>query len=163
MKTTSSHLDSNSKRALLRIQWQIFGFADVTNKEFGTWLVKGYIAQEMGEAVDWAAVAAATAKELDRQVGTQRMSGLELKPGASGYNGGCPSTKEVLLVLNSCPPNWKWSPHPACTLHLMQTCSLRKSSTNFCLISKSVPRKRLSDLPMKEKHRTRRSLVSSST
>jgi hypothetical protein len=50
--------------------------------------VKGYIAQEMGEAVDWAA----TAKELDRRVGTQRTTGLELKLGASGYNGGCPST-----------------------------------------------------------------------
>ena len=37
MKTTSPHLDP-------RICWQIFGFADVTNNEFGTWLVKGYIA-----------------------------------------------------------------------------------------------------------------------
>jgi hypothetical protein len=82
MKTISPHLDPNSKRALLRIYWQIFGFADVTNNEFGTWLVKGYIAQEMGEAVDWAATTAATAKDLDWRVGTQRTTGLELKPRA---------------------------------------------------------------------------------
>jgi hypothetical protein len=91
MKTTSPHLDPNSKCALLRIYWQIFGSTDVTNNEFGTWLVKGYIAQEMGKAVDWAAVVAATTKKLDRWVGTQKTSGLDLKPGASGYNGGCPS------------------------------------------------------------------------
>jgi hypothetical protein len=42
MKTTSPHLDSNSRRAMLRIYWQIFGSADVTNNEFRIWLVKGY-------------------------------------------------------------------------------------------------------------------------
>ena len=91
MKTTSPHLDPSSRRAMLRIYWQIFGTADVTNNEFGTWLVKGYIAQEMGEDVDWAAAAAATAKELDRRVGYLKCSGIELKPGASELNGGCPS------------------------------------------------------------------------
>ena len=89
MKTTSPHLDPNSRRAMLRICWQIFGTIDVTNNEFGTWLVKGYIAQEMGEAVDWAAVAVAIAMELDRRVGSQKCSARELKPGASEFNGGC--------------------------------------------------------------------------
>jgi hypothetical protein len=92
MKTTSPHLDPNSRRAMLRIYWQIFGSADVTNNEFGTWLMKDYIAQEIGEAVDWAAVAVATAKELDRQVGSQKTSATDFKPGASDFNGGCSST-----------------------------------------------------------------------
>jgi hypothetical protein len=54
--------------------------------------VKGYIVQEMGEAVDWAAVAPATAKELDRRVGSQKSSATDFKPGASEFNGCCPST-----------------------------------------------------------------------
>ena len=67
-ETTSPHLDPGSRRAMLRIYWQIFGSTNGTNNEFGTWLVKGYIAQEMGEAVDWATAAAAIAKELDKRV-----------------------------------------------------------------------------------------------
>jgi hypothetical protein len=92
MKTTSPHLDSNSRRAMLRIYWQIFGSADVTNNEFRIWLVKGYITQEMGEVVDWAAAAAATAKELDMRMGSQKSSAIDFKPGASEFNGCCPST-----------------------------------------------------------------------
>jgi hypothetical protein len=92
MKTTSPHLDPNNRRAMLRIYWQIFGSANVTNNEFGTWLVKGYIAQEMDEVVDWAAAAAATAKELDMWVGSQKSSATDFKPGASELNGCCPST-----------------------------------------------------------------------
>jgi hypothetical protein len=53
--------------------------------------VKGYIAQEIGEAIDWAAVAAAIAKELDRQVGSQRTSTTDLKSEALDFNAGCPS------------------------------------------------------------------------
>jgi hypothetical protein len=92
MKTTSPHLDPNNRRAMLRIYWQIFGSADVTNNEFGTWLMKGFIAQEMGEAVDWTAAAAATAKELDRRVGSKKSSATDFKPGASDINGSSPST-----------------------------------------------------------------------
>ena len=67
MKTTSPYLDPNNRTTMLRILWQIFGFADVTNNNFRTWLVKGYIAQEIGEAVDSSIVAAIIAKELNRQ------------------------------------------------------------------------------------------------
>jgi hypothetical protein len=87
MKTTSPHLDPNSRKAMLRIYWQIFGSADITNNEFGTWLVKGYITQEMGKAVDWAVAATATAKELDSRVGSQKSKATEFKPGASELNG----------------------------------------------------------------------------
>ena len=45
--------------------------------------MKGYIAQEMGEAVDSAAATAAIAKELDRKVGGKKCSAPDLKPGAS--------------------------------------------------------------------------------
>jgi hypothetical protein len=54
--------------------------------------VKGYIAQTMGKAIDWAATTTATAKELDRRVGSQKSNTTDFKPGTSKFNGGCPST-----------------------------------------------------------------------
>ena len=96
MKTTTPHLDSNTRNAMLKIYWQIFGSADVTNNEFGTWLVKGYIAQEIGKAVDWATMAATIAKELDKREGSQKSSASDFKPEPSDIPIHL-HTKEVIL------------------------------------------------------------------
>ena len=54
--------------------------------------MKGYIAQEMGKAIDWAAVAATIAKELDRQDGSKKSSASDFKPRASEFHTCCPNT-----------------------------------------------------------------------
>ena len=61
--------------------------------------MKDYIAQEMGEAVDWAAAAAPILKELDRQEGSQKSNSNDLKPRASELIGLCPSTNRKLFLL----------------------------------------------------------------
>jgi hypothetical protein len=45
---------------LLQLYSKIYGKIKVTNNEFMTWLVKGYIAEHMGYQVDWASAAAST-------------------------------------------------------------------------------------------------------
>jgi hypothetical protein len=78
LKTTNTFLDPKTLRDLYRLYWQIFGTSHVTNNDLAGWIVNGYIAQEMGEDVDWATAAASTAKErLRRQVATESDMSVE--------------------------------------------------------------------------------------
>jgi hypothetical protein len=46
-KTTSTTLNPKTRRDLLQLYSKIYGKIEVTNNEFMTWLVKGYIAEYM--------------------------------------------------------------------------------------------------------------------
>jgi hypothetical protein len=59
-KTTSTMLNPQTKRDLLHLYSKIYGKIEVTNNEFMTWLVKGYITEHMGYQVDWASAATST-------------------------------------------------------------------------------------------------------
>jgi len=94
---------------------------DVTNNEFMMWVVKGFILECKGEAVDWTTAAASTAKEkaerCQRELAKCRVfdsgncEGLGSKAGAAGSSGSPPVysfstqsrkpiTKEVAKVGN---------------------------------------------------------------
>jgi hypothetical protein len=60
-KTTNTTLKPETRKELLQLYFKIYGKMEVTNKEFMTWVVKGYIAEQMGFEVDWASAAASTA------------------------------------------------------------------------------------------------------
>ena len=88
----------------------------------------------MGKAIDWAAVAAAIAKELDKWVDSKTImlliSNLEhliLMVVAQIQ------TKE-LVVHNSLQPSLGWYLRSACMSHPIQMCFLSKSITISCLI-----------------------------
>jgi hypothetical protein len=60
-KTTNTTLKLETRKELLQLYFKTYGKMEVTNKEFMTWVVKGYIAEQMGFEVDWASAAASTA------------------------------------------------------------------------------------------------------
>ena len=60
-KTTNTTLKPETRKELLQLYFKIYGKMEVTNKEFMAWVVKGYIAEQMGFEVDWASTAASTA------------------------------------------------------------------------------------------------------
>jgi len=62
-RTTNTKLHPESRRELISLYAKIYGSKDVTNNEFMLWVVKGFILECKGEDVDWATVAASTAKE----------------------------------------------------------------------------------------------------
>jgi hypothetical protein len=51
-KTTNTTLNPEIRKELLQLYFKIYGKMEVTNKEFMTWVVKGYIAEQMGFEVD---------------------------------------------------------------------------------------------------------------
>jgi hypothetical protein len=51
-KTTNTMLNPDSRRELLLLYTKIYGKGDVTNNKFMTWVVKGFIAENMGFEVD---------------------------------------------------------------------------------------------------------------
>ena len=59
-KTTNTTLKPKTRKELLQLYSKIYGKMEVTNKEFMAWVVKGYIAEQMGFEVDWASTAAST-------------------------------------------------------------------------------------------------------
>jgi hypothetical protein len=48
LKTTNPNVRQETKKVLEKLYWRIFEAVVVTNNDFGMWLVKGYIWQEMG-------------------------------------------------------------------------------------------------------------------
>jgi hypothetical protein len=60
-KTTNTTLNPETRSELLQLYTKIYGKMEVTNNEFMTWVVKGYIAEVMGFEVDWATTAASKA------------------------------------------------------------------------------------------------------
>ena len=60
-KTTNTTLKPETRKELLELYCKIYGKTEVTNKEIMTWVVKGYIAEQMGFQVDWASAVASTA------------------------------------------------------------------------------------------------------
>ena len=60
-KTTNTTLNLDTKQELLLLYAKIYGKGDVTNNEFMTWIIKGFIAAHMGFEGDWATVEASTA------------------------------------------------------------------------------------------------------
>jgi hypothetical protein len=59
-RVTSTTLKPETWRELLDLYYKKYGKREVTNKEFMAWMVKGYIAEQMGHSVDWASAATAT-------------------------------------------------------------------------------------------------------
>ena len=51
-KTTNTTLKLETRKELLELYSKIYGKTEVTNKEIMTWVVKGYIAEQMGFQVD---------------------------------------------------------------------------------------------------------------
>ena len=60
-KLTNTMLKPETRKELLQLYSKIYGKTEVTNKEFMAWVMKGYIAEQMGFEVDWASAAASTA------------------------------------------------------------------------------------------------------
>ena len=71
-KTTNTTLKPETKKELLELYSKIYGKTEVTNKDLMTWVVKGYIAEQMKFEVDWASAAASTvvvqASRLERDL-----------------------------------------------------------------------------------------------
>jgi hypothetical protein len=67
-ETTNTTLNLETRNELLQLYAKIYGKMEVTNNEFMTWVVKGYIAEVMGFEVDWAIVAASTALVIASRV-----------------------------------------------------------------------------------------------
>jgi hypothetical protein len=59
-RLTSTTLKPETRKELLDMYCKIYGKREVTNKEFMAWMVKGYIAEQIGHSIDWASTAAAT-------------------------------------------------------------------------------------------------------
>jgi hypothetical protein len=53
----------------LELYAKIYGKTEVTNNEFMAWVVKGYIAEQMGLKVNWASTALSTSFILASRVG----------------------------------------------------------------------------------------------
>ena len=51
-KTMNTTLKPETRKELLQLYSKIYGKTEVTNKEFMAWVVKGYIAEQMGFEVD---------------------------------------------------------------------------------------------------------------
>jgi hypothetical protein len=62
-KTTMT-LSPETRKELLHLYSKIYGKVEVTNNEFMAWVVKGYIAEQMGLSVNWASAAASTSFTL---------------------------------------------------------------------------------------------------
>ncbi len=62
-KYTNSTLHPNIIKGLVRLCWQIYGTFVITNNDFASWVVKGFIAQKKGVNVNWATIVAWTEKE----------------------------------------------------------------------------------------------------
>jgi hypothetical protein len=67
-KTTNTTLSLEMRKDLLHLYSKIYGKVEVTNNEFVAWVVKGYIAEQMGLFVDWASTAASTSFTLASQL-----------------------------------------------------------------------------------------------
>jgi hypothetical protein len=67
-------LHVNTKKALVKLYWKIYGSTIITNNEFMLWLVKGYIAQLKGNFMKWAMATLTTAKEKAHR---QQVNGLK--------------------------------------------------------------------------------------
>jgi hypothetical protein len=63
-KYTNSTLHPNiRKKKLVRLCWQIYGTFVITNNDFASWVVRGFIAQDKGVNVNWAIIVTWTKKE----------------------------------------------------------------------------------------------------
>lgn len=62
-RTTNTKLHPETRRELIALYSKIYGTEDVTNNEFMMWVVRGFILECKGDAVDWATAAASTARE----------------------------------------------------------------------------------------------------
>ena len=67
-KTTNAVLLPERRKELVELYAKIYGKPEVTNNEFMAWVVKGYIAEQMGCTVDWASAASSTSFTLASRV-----------------------------------------------------------------------------------------------
>ena len=67
-KTTNTTLNPKTRSELLQLYAKIYDKMEVTNNDFMTWVVKGYITKVMGFKVDRATTAALTALVLASRV-----------------------------------------------------------------------------------------------
>jgi hypothetical protein len=67
-KTTNVVLLPERRKELVELYAKIYGKPEVTNNEFMAWVVKGYIAEQMGCTVDWASAASSTSFTLASRV-----------------------------------------------------------------------------------------------
>lgn len=81
LRTTNTFLNPDARRDLLDLYSKIYGSTSVTNNEFSTWLVKGYIAHQKKRKVNWALAASTTA--LEKADRAQRVLLRLLNPGSS--------------------------------------------------------------------------------
>ena len=96
-RTTNTKLHPDTRRELISLYGKIYETQDVTNNEFMLWIVKGFILECKGEAIDWATAATSTAREkadrCQRELDKMRLpdspnsSGGNLQ-GAAGVSGG---------------------------------------------------------------------------
>jgi hypothetical protein len=57
-KVTSPFLHPDTKKELVRLCWQIYGTSFITNNDLAIWVVRGFIMQEKGIKINWAATIA---------------------------------------------------------------------------------------------------------
>jgi hypothetical protein len=62
-KYTNSTLHPNIRKKLVKLCWQIYGTLVITNNDFASWVVRGFITQEKGVNVNWATTITWTEKE----------------------------------------------------------------------------------------------------
>jgi len=74
LKTINPYLHVDTKKALVKLYWKIYGLIIITNNEFMLWLVKGYIAQLKGNLMKWAIATITIAKEKAHK---QQVNGLK--------------------------------------------------------------------------------------
>jgi hypothetical protein len=67
-KTTNTQFHANTTKKLLNLCSKIYGSSNVTNDEFMSWVVKGYIAEVKGFDITWVKVATSTTKEKAHRV-----------------------------------------------------------------------------------------------
>jgi len=73
-KTINLYLHVDTKKALIKLHWQMYGSTAITNNEFMMWLVKGYITELKGHLENWAIAIASTTREKARR---QEVKGLK--------------------------------------------------------------------------------------
>jgi hypothetical protein len=67
-KTSNSALLPEMSKELVELYTRIYGKTEVTNNKFMPWVVKGYIAEQIGLKVDWASMASSTSFTLASRV-----------------------------------------------------------------------------------------------
>jgi hypothetical protein len=87
-RTTNNKLHLETKKKLFSLYAKIYRTPHVTNNDFMSWVVKGYIEGMKGHNINWAKVIAYTTREKAWKESTKNMQKTSIKLELSKLSGG---------------------------------------------------------------------------